>query len=262
MNEYQQKRQDQNIANGTLIEALLPHLPAGWTIAPQFDCDDMLLDRWTLSNRAGDRKLVAMANHYGHAGRFEFRACHWPTYTDEGGNKKTVFPSDVPATATQENHSPRGSTPTTTAAIDREPKAVAKQIERKIFAAYDDLFTRCEERAASSQTYHDTTAAALEALGKATGDPLRPNSNYRYFYIKGLPGDPVRLEFQSVGDVRIGLTTEEAIDVIALLWHRRQPTPPQSDLFPVADWQYEVANGDTRLGYAEWLDHRCEANET
>ena len=23
--------------------------------------------------------------------------------------------------------------------------------------------------------------------------------------------------------------------------------------FPVADWQYEVANGDTRLGYWDWV---------
>jgi len=222
MNEYQQKRQEANRANGKLIEAILPHLPAGWTLAQQLDCDGMGLDRWTLSNEAGDRQLVAMANHYGHAGRFEFRACHWPSYTDEKGNEKTVFPSEVPATATQEGYSPRGVTPSTTAAIDREPEAVAKQVIRKIFASYDDLYTRCEERAASSQKFHDDTAAALKQLGKATGDPLKRGSNYRCFYIKDLPGDPVRLEFVSTGDVRFGLSTEEAIDVIALLRQRRQ----------------------------------------
>jgi len=27
---------------------------------------------------------------------------------------------------------------------------------------------------------------------------------------------------------------------------------------PVSDWQYEVANGDTRLGYWEWAAHRGE----
>tara|TARA_R110002096_G_scaffold192444_2_gene374045 strand:+ start:1523 stop:1657 length:135 start_codon:yes stop_codon:yes gene_type:complete len=27
---------------------------------------------------------------------------------------------------------------------------------------------------------------------------------------------------------------------------------------PVEDWQYEVANGETRLGYAEWAEHRAE----
>ncbi len=30
--------------------------------------------------------------------------------------------------------------------------------------------------------------------------------------------------------------------------------------FPVADWQYEVSNGDTRMGYWEWVaDHRRAA---
>ena len=30
-----------------------------------------------------------------------------------------------------------------------------------------------------------------------------------------------------------------------------------SDL-PVEDWQYEVANGDTRLGYHDWLTRKRE----
>lgn len=29
--------------------------------------------------------------------------------------------------------------------------------------------------------------------------------------------------------------------------------------FPKSDWQYEVANDDTKLGYDEWLVHRVEA---
>lgn len=28
------------------------------------------------------------------------------------------------------------------------------------------------------------------------------------------------------------------------------------------DWQYEVANGDTRLGYDDWVQHRIEALES
>ena len=28
------------------------------------------------------------------------------------------------------------------------------------------------------------------------------------------------------------------------------------DRFPVDDWKYEVGNGDTVLGYADWLEHR------
>lgn len=37
---------------------------------------------------------------------------------------------------------------------------------------------------------------------------------------------------------------------------------PENPTFPLEDWQYEVANGDTRLGYSDWLHHRIEANAT
>lgn len=30
-------------------------------------------------------------------------------------------------------------------------------------------------------------------------------------------------------------------------------------MFPFTDWQHEVANGDTKLGFAEWQQHREEA---
>lgn len=30
---------------------------------------------------------------------------------------------------------------------------------------------------------------------------------------------------------------------------------------PVADWKYEVANDDTRLGYWEWVGHQKEIHE-
>lgn len=32
--------------------------------------------------------------------------------------------------------------------------------------------------------------------------------------------------------------------------------------YPKSDWQYEVANGDTLLGYKEWLEHKAEAEST
>lgn len=31
-------------------------------------------------------------------------------------------------------------------------------------------------------------------------------------------------------------------------------------LYPIADWQHEVANGDTKLGYVEWVTHQKEMN--
>lgn len=31
--------------------------------------------------------------------------------------------------------------------------------------------------------------------------------------------------------------------------------------YPVTDWQYEVANGDTRLGYHDWVMHKIESEK-
>ena len=33
------------------------------------------------------------------------------------------------------------------------------------------------------------------------------------------------------------------------------------DLYPRTDWQYEVSNGDTKLGYADWCEHKKEADD-
>lgn len=29
--------------------------------------------------------------------------------------------------------------------------------------------------------------------------------------------------------------------------------------FPIENWQYDVANGDTKLGYEEWVAHQVES---
>jgi hypothetical protein len=34
-----------------------------------------------------------------------------------------------------------------------------------------------------------------------------------------------------------------------------------SDQFPIEDWKYEVENGDTKLGYGEWLAAKSEIAE-
>jgi Zn-finger nucleic acid-binding protein len=35
-----------------------------------------------------------------------------------------------------------------------------------------------------------------------------------------------------------------------------------SEKYPLMDWQHEVHNGDTKLGYDEWVKHRKEAEES
>jgi hypothetical protein len=39
------------------------------------------------------------------------------------------------------------------------------------------------------------------------------------------------------------------------------PEYPYNEDYPVSDWRYEVQNGDTKLGYADWLLHKQEADE-
>jgi hypothetical protein len=34
----------------------------------------------------------------------------------------------------------------------------------------------------------------------------------------------------------------------------------ESKKYPKSDWQYEVKNGDTVLGYKEWVEHRIESD--
>ena len=50
----------------------------------------------------------------------------------------------------------------------------------------------------------------------------------------------------------------------ALCYPDEGPRDPWGDdeKYPRKDWQYEVANGDTALGYLEWLDHKRDAEET
>lgn len=80
------------------------------------------------------------------------------------------------------------------------------------------------------------------------------------FDVRGLatwdwPGDPVR-------------AIEDAIDQGLLKFPDGvEPTEPEKSHWDddqehsAADWQYEVANGDTRLGYAAWVEQRREATE-
>ena len=39
------------------------------------------------------------------------------------------------------------------------------------------------------------------------------------------------------------------------------PAFPYCEGHSVDDWKYEVQNGDTKLGFVEWLDHQKEADE-
>jgi hypothetical protein len=71
-----------------------------------------------------------------------------------------------------------------------------------------------------------------------------PYSARRGDYFSAFPEDVVRCSAcgQGMWLVRRRIVIEVEDDDVALL----------------EDWQYEVANGDTRLGYDEWRQHRIE----
>jgi len=39
---------------------------------------------------------------------------------------------------------------------------------------------------------------------------------------------------------------------------KKKLTP--QELYPIEDWQYDVTNGDTKLGYKEWVEHNVESH--
>lgn len=53
--------------------------------------------------------------------------------------------------------------------------------------------------------------------------------------------------------------TRDVVGRIQVFHLRLQPWA-DDPLYPVSDWQDEVANGDTRLGYIEWVEHRRESD--
>lgn len=51
----------------------------------------------------------------------------------------------------------------------------------------------------------------------------------------------------------------------ASLWeseHQDYDWDSEHEDWPREDWQYEVQNGDTRLGYNEWVAHNRESEES
>ena len=71
-------------------------------------------------------------------------------------------------------------------------------------------------------------------------------------YLGGDPGDVV---VSMAGDSR-AYGSDEQVTYVMLVdgsshWDN-------DERHPVEDWQYEVANGDTRLGYREWVRQQAE----
>jgi len=204
VNDYQENVKIRAATFADELTAICAELPGGWCLVPVED--ECFTGSWrTLSNADGSRELWAQKYN----GRFEFSATRWPEYTDEKGSKEYCRPSNL--------WNPRANAPKTTAAANREPAAIAKQIKSRLFADYEALYARCEESAAETQKYHDKTADALKRLAEATGNEYKPDGYSKSFYVQDMPGDTLRVEFRSVGDCELNLSTDEVIPVIALI---------------------------------------------
>jgi hypothetical protein len=162
----------------------------------------------------GPIEIMCERDGYGFNDRWEFRAAGWPTYTDENGSTCTVDPSGL--------WNPKANRPVTTAAQDREPKAIAKQIANKILPEYMSIYARCTERAESAQGHSDETADAKRRLAKACGDEGHSiGRRGSGFYCKDIPGDTLRVEFNSIGDVGIRIHALEMVEVIGFIRNLR-----------------------------------------
>ena len=100
---------------------------------------------------------------------------------------------------------------------------IASQIANKILGDYIDIFKRCLESAQSHQEHADKTADARTRFADACQDEREFRGHpQRRFYVKNIPGETLGVEFRSVGDVQINLSTDEVIDVIAMLREQRR----------------------------------------
>lgn len=218
LNEYQKRNEAAYDITVEKLQAIVDELKKysgpNWALIPP----DRTLDHTPrfvcISN--GTLGILAERGGYSNKDRWRFFASEWPKTTNETGRKESVTPSNL--------YDPKERRPETTAAENRDPKAIAKQIANKIISDYQRIYARCEERAAGIQKHYDSRAAAMSRLAKACGDDNRyqtGRSGHTY-YVRNLPGDTVGVEFNSEGDVKIRLNTDEMIEVLALLRQLRQ----------------------------------------
>jgi hypothetical protein len=66
-------------------------------------------------------------------------------------------------------------------------------------------------------------------------------------------------DYHALGDEILSACFRNNTRSIARSWHSGHwDSHPD---FPVSDWEYEVANGDTRLGYQQWVNDQIEMGE-
>ena len=219
MNQYQKDQEHKYSVTAERLQMIVDELNkldqgdvGQWTMEPRDSEMDFTSRFICIEADTPDGRIELICEHdaYGSKNRWEFRASGWPTYTDENGKVCTSDSSHL--------WNPKEFRPMTTAADTREPKAIAKQIARKILPDYQRIYARCLARNEEFQTHSDERADGLRRLGEAAQDQNRYQGRHgASFYVKNLPGDTVSVESRSHGDVKINLHTDEMVQVIALL---------------------------------------------
>ena len=185
---------------GDVTEFEIQPIPKDYDFTPNFIAITALIQQ-------GPIEIMCERDTYGNIDRWEFRASGWPTYTNEDGATCTVDPSNL--------YQPRANRPTTTAAQDREPKAIAKQIASKLIPEYIEIYKRCLNNAEEAQEYGENKADALRRVTEACGQEYDQKAQHKgTIYTKGNGVESFRVEFRSEGDVILHLTTEQAITAL------------------------------------------------
>ena len=211
MNEWQERAKQRAEEFAEILEAIMAELPGNWKLKPE---SDTAFARWRqIDNQDKHRSILCGSYQAAGKERIEFKACGWPGYIDEQGHNHAKTPSNL--------WNPKEATPVCTAAIDREPRLIAKQIAR-LFPEYDRIYERCEAIAKEAQEYHNRAGNILKRLAEATGNEHKPSRRGNSFYLQELPGDIVSVEYRSPGDVKVGLDGEEMLKVIKLIYSIRQ----------------------------------------
>jgi len=162
----------------------------------------------------GPIEIMCERDGYGNSDRWEFRASGWPTYTDENGKQEVIDPSNL--------FSPRASRPTSTAAQDRAPMAIAKQIAGKVIPEYIETYKRCLGRAEEAQAYSDKSTANADMVAEAAKDEGHHiGRRGRAWYVKGIKGETLRVEMKSSDSFEIEVKAKEMVAVIGLLREMR-----------------------------------------
>lgn len=212
MKDYQQQYIERAAEFESFLIAICAELP-GWELL-DVPADQQPVQSCRIRHLKCGNGIHELCAHYEASdGRICFSPIAWPQYTDIDGRKCSKRPNDLYGTDL------RPVSPETRCKTYRPPESIARRIQSKVIKDYELLYVDLQELARSAQEYTDKTNAGRDVLAKACRHV--PNSGQNSFYVREMPGESVRVEFNSVGDVRLHLDAKEAASVINYLRSKR-----------------------------------------